>query len=57
MNKNVIAVLKDTSYNLQYKDDCNTDAALYLLVGGGITLGLWILSIIAVLTPCESDDL
>ena len=42
----------------QYYDDrfCRNDAPLYLLVGGGITVGMTGLKIFAWLTPCEFDD-
>ena len=55
-NKNGIIIFKNASYKLYYKKDCNTDAAQYLLVGGGIGLALQILTLIAMATPCESDD-
>ena len=37
-------------------DDCNVDAATFLLLGGGIVLATTALNIVAYLTPCEWDD-
>jgi len=41
---------------VQYKEECNFDVPLYLMLGGGICLVFTILRIIAVLTPSECDD-
>merc|ERR1712223_33419 len=40
----------------QYMDDCNVDAATFLLLGGGIVLATSALNVVAYLTPCEWDD-
>ena len=40
----------------QYKDDCNVNAATFLLLGGGIVLATSALNIVAYLTPCDWDD-
>ena len=42
----------------QYNDEiyCKNEAPLFLLVGGGITVGMTALKLIAFLTPCEFDD-
>merc|ERR1712150_198068 len=40
----------------QYIDDCNVDAATFLLLGGGIVLATSALNVVAYLTPCEWDD-
>ena len=37
-------------------DDCNVDAATFLLLGGGIVLATSALNVVAYLTPCEWDD-
>ena len=39
-----------------YKDDCNTEAAKFLLIGGGLVLVSSALNIFAYLTPCKCDD-
>jgi len=41
---------------VQYKDECTFDVPQYLMVGGGITLALTLLKVIAILTPSECDD-
>ena len=42
----------------QYYDEknCRNDAPLYLLIGGGITVGMTLLKLVAWFTPCEFDD-
>ena len=40
----------------QYKDDCNVNAATFLLLGGGIVLATSALNVVAYLTPCDWDD-
>ena len=40
----------------QNKVECKNDAALYLIIGGGLGLGLTLLKILAILTPSECDD-
>ena len=37
-------------------DDCNVDAATFLLLGGGIVLATSALNVVAYLTPCNWDD-
>ena len=46
------------SHPFQYNDekDCKNQAPLFLLIGGGITVGMTTLKLIAFLTPCEFDD-
>ena len=43
---------------LKYNDDkyCRNQAPLFLLIGGGITVGMTALKLISFLTPCEFDD-
>ncbi len=55
---NVLKNYKDLFKCLQYRDDkyCRNDAPLFLLIGGGITLGMTALKLVAWLTPCECDD-
>ena len=55
---NVQKNYKDLFKCLQYRDDkyCRNDAPLFLLIGGGITLGMTALKLVAWLTPCECDD-
>ena len=40
----------------QNLDACEMNAPLYLLIGGGIGLGMTLLKIIALLTPSDCDD-
>ena len=39
-----------------YKSKCKTEAANFLLIGGGIVLVTSALNIFAFLTPCKCDD-
>lgn len=39
-----------------YYNDCTFDATTYLVVGGAIMLISNLLSIVAIMTPCECDD-
>ena len=41
----------------QYKDDCReSNAPLFLMLGGGIVLATTVFKLIAYFTPCETDD-
>ena len=40
----------------QNNDECDMNAPLYLLIGGGIGLGMTLLKIVAILTPSDCDD-
>ena len=46
----------DLCLGYQYKDDCDVNAEMFLLVGGGIVLATSAMNVVAYLTPCDWDD-
>ena len=46
----------DLFLGYQYKDDCDVNAAMFLLLGGGIVLATSTMNVVAYLTPCDWDD-
>ena len=46
----------DLCLGYQYKDDCDVNAAMFLLLGGGIVLATSAMNVVAYLTPCNWDD-
>ena len=43
-------------YSFQYQNDCSFAVPTYLMAGGGLQLALAGAMIIAMCTPCDTDD-
>ena len=52
----IIFFFSDLLLGYQYKDDCDVNAAMFLLLGGGIVLATSAMNVVAYLTPCNWDD-